>query len=146
MHIPDRIIVVGGLPRTGKTILRNTLGSHSQIAFTPTALNFFFWFSRERFFQRGGFQENLDFFLKEIWITEKWGLKDEKIDISGKSRQELFLAILDIYRSKFYPDKNYVGTYIHLSEEYFHTLIDWFGFERLRFLQIIRNPYENYSY
>ena len=145
MHIPDRIIIVGGLPRTGKTLLRNTLGSHSQIAFTPTALNFFYWFSNKSFTERGGFQENLEFFLRNTWIAEKWDIKDEETNNSGKSRRELFLAILDIFRTKFYPDRNYVGTYIHLSEEYFHTLIDWFGFERLRFLQIIRNPYENYS-
>lgn len=145
MHIPDKIIVVGGLPRTGKTILRNTLGSHGQIAFTPTAFNFFYWFSKESYANRGGFQENLDYFLKNNWISEKWGIKNEKINIIGKSRKDLFLALLDIYRSKYFPDRTYMGTYIHLSEEYFHTLIDWFGDERLRFIQIIRNPYENYS-
>ena len=81
--------MVGGLPRTGKTILRNTLGSHGQIAFTPTAFNFFYWFSKESYANRGGFQENLDYFLKNNWISEKWGIKNEKINIIGKSRKDL---------------------------------------------------------
>ena len=79
MHIPDRIIVVGGLPRTGKTILRNTLGSHSQIAFTPTALNFFYWFSREKCFKEVDFKKIQNFLSKKIGLAK-----------SGESKLEFF--------------------------------------------------------
>ena len=60
--IPEKIIVTGGLPRSGKTMIRDILGSHSQIAHVPSAFSFFHWFSEDKYKERGGFDENLDFF------------------------------------------------------------------------------------
>ena len=145
IQIPDKIIIVGGLPRTGKTILRNALGSHSQIAFTPSGFNFFYWFSENKFHARGGFDANLKFFFEECWISKTWRITQGSVLYTGKDRRDLYLVILEAFRQTYFKEKQYVGTYIHVSEEYFDTLIKWFGWERLKFIQIIRNPYDNYG-
>jgi len=141
----DRVIIVGGLPRTGKSILRNSIGSHSHIAFTPTGFNFFNIFNKKTYKQRGDFKENLNFFIKDHWQAKEWGINDLNPNINGISRKELYLSILELYRKKYWSKKRIIGTYIHNSEEYFDTLMDWFGYKNLKFIHIIRDPYDNYS-
>jgi len=145
ISIPEKIIIVGGLPRTGKTLLRNALGSHSQIAFTPSGLNFFQWCSEVMFQARGGFEENLNYFFDKDWKSKSWNITKDMVSYTGTDRRDLFLVILETYRQTYFPEKKYIGTYIHVSEEYFDTLLGWFGRERLKFIQIIRNPYDNYA-
>ena len=55
------------------------------------------------------------------------------------------MTILETYRKTYFPSKKYVAEYTHLSETHFDILVEWFGLERLKFIQIIRNPYNNYS-
>jgi len=145
MNNTDKIIIVGGLPRTGKSILRNSIGSHSQIAFTPTGFNYFGIFSEDRYNHRGSFNDNINFFINDHWQAKKWGINEIEPDINGNSRKDLYMSILELYRNKYWPERKYIGTYIHNSEEYFDVLIDWFGYKRLKFIHIIRDPYDNYS-
>ena len=141
----DKIIIVGGLPRTGKTLLRDALGSHSQVAFTPTGLNFFYLFSEKKYKDRGEFDRNLKYFLTKSWIAKEWGLDKISTDMTGQSRKDLYLSILELYRNRYWPQKKYIGTYIHNSEEYIEVLFKWFGYKKLKFIQIIRDPFDNYS-
>jgi hypothetical protein len=143
--IPNKIIITGGLPRSGKTIIRNALGSHSQVAFAPSGFNFFYYFSKENYNKRGGFSENLDFFFNDCWKSKSWSLTRDMVGNTGINRRDLYLTILETYRKNFFPGKKYIGEYTHLSEEYFDTLVSWFGLEKLRFIQIIRNPFDNYA-
>ena len=145
VDLPEEVIIIGGLPRSGKTMLSNALGSNSQIAIPPSALNFFYWFSEEKFRSRGGFEENLDFFFRSCWKSEAWNLTREMILESGGDRRDLYLVLLESYRRAYFSEKKYVGEYTHVVEEHFDTLVDWFGLERLKFIHPIRNPFDNYA-
>lgn len=143
--VPDKIIVFGGLPRSGKRILSGVLGSHSQIAIPESALNFFYWFGDEAYRARGGFEENLDFFFESCRKSRAWNITRDMVTESGADQRDLYLVLLETFRRAHFPDKKFVGEYTHMSEEHFDRLVDWFGLDRLRFLQIIRNPYDNYA-
>ena len=143
--IPDKIIITGGLPRSGKTIIKNVLDAHSQVAHVPSGFNFFYWFSKDRYEQRGGFEENLEYFFQYCRKSKSWGLTREMVNYGGSSRKDLYLVILETYRAIYHPSKKYIAEYTHLSEIHLNTLIKWFGMDRLKFIQIIRNPYDNYA-
>ena len=143
--IPDKVIVIGGLPRSGKTILTGVLGSHSQVAVPESGLNFFHYFGDEDFRSRGGFEENLDYFFESCRKSKTWRLTRDMFTESGSDQRDLYLAMLQAFRTAHVPDKKYVGEYTHMSEEHFDRFVGWFGLERLRFLQIIRDPYDNYA-
>lgn len=145
IDLPEKVIIIGGVPRSGKTMLSNALGSHSQIAIPPSAFNFFYWFSEEKFESRGGFEENLDFFFRSCWKSEAWNLTREMVLESGYDRRDLYLILLEGYRRAYFPKKKYVGEYTHVIEEHFDTLVDWFGLKRLKFIHPIRNPFDNYA-
>ena len=145
IDLPEKVIIIGGLPRSGKTMLSNALGSNSQIAIPPSAFHFFYWFSEAKYKSRGGFEENLDFFFRSCWKSEAWNLTREMVLESGCDRKDLYLLLLESYRRAYFPEKKYVGEYTHVIEEHFDTLVDWFGLERLRFIQPVRNPFDNYA-
>jgi hypothetical protein len=142
---PDKVIACGGLPRSGKTIISGVLGSHGQIAMPQSALNFYYYFSAEAYNSRGGFEENLDFFFESCRKSESWNITRDLVTESGVDRRDLYLILLETFRNAHFPNKKYVGEYTHLSERNFDTLVGWFGLERLRFIQIIRDPYDNYA-
>ena len=143
--IPDKVIIIGGLPRSGKTILSGVLGSHGQIAVPQSALNFFHYFGDEDYRSRGGFEENLEFFFKSCRKSKSWGITRDMVPQSGSDQRDLYLILLETFRRSHFPQKRYVGEYTHMSEENFDRFIAWFGLEKLRFLQIIRDPYDNYA-
>jgi hypothetical protein len=142
---PDKIIITGGLPRSGKTIIKSVLNAHSHVAHVPSGLNFFYWFSKDKYENRGGFEQNLDYYFQHCRKSKSWGLTRDMVHYTGSTRKELYLIILETYRSAYHPTKKYIAEYTHLSEVHLDTLIDWFGMDKLRFIQIIRNPYDNYA-
>ena len=143
--IPDKVIIIGGLPRSGKTILSGVLGSHSQVAVPESGLNFFHYFGDEDYRTRGGFEENLHYFFESCRKSKSWGLTHDMVAGAGDGQRDLYLTLLETYRQAHFPDKKYVGEYTHRSEENFDRLVGWFGLDRLRFLQVIRNPFDNYA-
>ncbi len=143
--VPDKVIIIGGLPRSGKTILSGALGSHSQIAIPESALNFFHYFGDEDYRSRGGFEENLDFFFESCRKSKSWRLTRSMVTGSGDSQKDLYLTLLETFRQAHFPDKKYFGEYTHMSEDNFDRLVGWFGPDRIKFLQVIRNPYDNYA-
>ena len=143
--IPDKVILIGGLPRSGKTILSGVLGSHSQVAVPESGLNFFHYFGDEDYRARGGFEENLDYFFESCRKSKSWRLTRDMVTESGTDQRDLYLALLQAFRTAHFPDKKYVGEYTHMSEENFDRLVGWFGLDRMKFLQVIRNPYDNYA-
>ena len=143
--IPDKVIVIGGLPRSGKTIVSGVLGSHSQVAAPESALNFFHYFGDEAYRSRGGFEENLDYFFQSCRKSKSWNITRDMVTEPGADQRDLYLILLETFRRAHFPNKKYVGEYTHMSEEHFDIFVDWFGLDQLRFLQIIRNPYDNYA-
>ncbi|MBW8039162.1 MAG: sulfotransferase [Planctomycetes bacterium] len=141
----DKMIIIGGLPRSGKSLLRNLIGSHSQITILPSGFSFFHYFSEKKFSERGCYQDNLDFFFESYRKNKKYKITKETMVGKGNNRRDLFINIIESYRRAHYPHKKYAGVYNHVVEEYFDTLIEWFGFEGLKFIQIVRNPYDNYA-
>jgi len=137
--------VIAGLPKSGKRLLVNMLGSHSDIAIPPTGLAFQNIFSEKNFAARGGFDANLDFLVNSWYKNKTLNLQKEDFKILGQSRKDLYLSLLEAYRTKYFPHKRYSGEYSHHTEEHFNTWIDWFGFNKLKFMYVIRNPFENYA-
>lgn len=143
--LPEKVIVIGGLPRSGKTLLRNLLGSNSELAIPPSAFNFFCYFNDGDFAERGTYDENAKFFFDSAWKSGAFGLTEEMLVGTGETPRDLYVNILESYRQAHFPAKRYVGEYTHLEEEYFDKFVEWFGLERIKFIQVIRNPYDNYA-
>ena len=141
----EKVIIIGGLPRSGKTLLSNVIGSNSQIAIAQSALNFFHYFSRKKYKERGDFAANLDWFFHSCRKSEALGIIREDVILTGVTRKDLYMVLLDTFRQKYFPEKKYYGEYTHLIEENFPILIDWFGIEKIKYIQFIRNPYDNYA-
>jgi hypothetical protein len=144
-HLPEKLFVVCGLPRSGKTMISKVIGSHSQIAVPGSGFNFFYWFDEEKFRARGGFAENLDFFFKECRKSESFKMSPGSVDNTGEDQRDLYCSLLDGFRKSNFPEKKYYGEYSHLMEENFDQLVQWFGPERLKCVQIVRNPIDNYA-
>jgi len=144
--MPDeRIIVIGGMPRCGKTSLSEGLSARISIAFPPTEFSFFRYFDEDKFTSRGGFEENLEFFFDKCPKSRQWNLARDRIRAKGVSAKDLYGILLQSFRESYAPDTLYVGELTPFSEQHFHTLLTWFGEERVRMIQIVRNPYLNFA-
>jgi len=145
IELPEKLIIIGGLPRSGKTMLSNVIGSNSQIAIPQSGFGFFNFFSEEQYKSRGGFNENLDFFFDSCWKSKSWKINRKMVVETGCERKDLYVVLLDTYRKAYFPERKYPGVYDHVAEEHFDKLVDWFGHERLKFIHPVRDPFDNYG-
>ncbi|MFC1499308.1 hypothetical protein ACFLS1_12675, partial [Verrucomicrobiota bacterium] len=105
----------------------------------------FRYFSEDKFKRRGCFDENLKYFINDCPKSKQWDLEKDSIKEKGVSSKELYLILLNAYREKHHPDKSFVGELSPFLEQHFPTLIDWFGNENVRMIQITRNPFLNFA-
>ena len=59
-----QIVLLTGLPRSGKTLIKNLLSLNDDIQITEKELFFFRYFDDESFSNRGNYKDNLNFLLK----------------------------------------------------------------------------------
>lgn len=135
---------IGGMGRSGTTLVAQLLGSHSQIAVPPTELRFFGPEFGARLDVRMGIPGRREFerlarMLHRARVHE-WELDEEELVAAARkaecSYRELFVLVLDLYRRKV--GKPRIAEKTPLYERHLHVLDDWFG--DYRFVHMIRNP------
>ncbi len=140
-----KIIVISGMPRSGKTSLSEGLSRTIPIVFPPTEFSFFRYFSEDKFIKRGGFRENLAYFISTCPKSKQWNLTLDMIRDKGHSARDLYIILLMAFKDRYSPDKTYIGELTPFCEQHFYTLLEWFGEERVRMIQIVRDPYLNFA-
>jgi len=137
-------ILIGGIPRSGTTMMARMLGSHSEIAIPPTELGFFErMFATE--FRRPEALDGRDDFehrLRHLYARKlhEWSLDEgELLEASREAEptwRGLFVFVLDQYRLQV--GKSCFGEKTTTYERWFDVLDSWF--DDYRFVHLIRNP------
>jgi len=140
-----KIIAIGGLPRCGKTTISSGLAQRISIAFPPTEFTFFRYFSEDKYTKRGNFEDNIEYFFNSCPKSAQWNLTREMIREKGNSAKDLYVILLQAFKENYFPDKYFIGELTPFLEQHFNTLIEWFGPDRVRLIQIVRNPYLNFA-
>ena len=134
-------VIIGGINRSGTTLMRRLLGSHSQIAIPPDELCYF----RDGVDPRAPLagREELERDLRELLATpkvRKWGLDEEEALAAAReaevTHRGLYTLLLDLYRRK--AGKPRVGEKTVGNEFKLDLLDSWFG--GVRFVHVVRNP------
>jgi Sulfotransferase family len=143
-------IFIGGMPRSGTTLLAQLLGSHEEIAIPPTELGFLRVatfgpdFDPRRPIRSR--QELIDHLrhLSAGPIAE-WGLDEDRLIASTDSVElsfrGLFVYVLESFRRS--AGKPRVGEKTPLYERHLDVLQEWFP--DYRYVQLIRNPIDTLS-
>jgi hypothetical protein len=143
------LVLVGGLPRSGTTLMGKLLGSHSQIAVAPTELGFFDRMFGARFDPRrpmSGHAE-LEQQLRRLHARKlhEWQLDEEALVAASRELEPtyrtLFVLALDAYRQSV--GKIWMGDKTTTYERWFGVLDEWF--DDYRFVHMIRNPIDAWA-
>jgi hypothetical protein len=143
------LVLVGGLPRSGTTLMQKLLGSHSQVAVPPTELGFF-----DRMFGAGfdprrpmsGHVE-LEQRLRALHARKlhEWHLDEEALVAASRdiepTYRALFVLVLDTYRQSV--GKIWMGDKTTTYERRLDLLDEWF--DDYRFVHMIRNPIDAFA-
>lgn len=137
-------VFVGGLNRTGTTLMSRIVGSHSGIAVPPSEFLFFGKSAATPVRDRLDFEHRLRHILSWPRVLQ-WQL-DERL-VLERSRQwppnarSLYLLPLDAYRRRL--SKRQIGEKSVLNEFRLGTFEEWF--EDYRVVQMIRDPLATYA-
>jgi Sulfotransferase family len=137
-------ILIGGLPRSGTTMMGRLLGSHSEIAIPPTELGFFDRMFGPEFARREPLHGREDFErrLRHLYARKlhEWSLDEVELLESSRAVEAtwrgLFVFVLDRYR--LHVGKSRFGEKTTTYERWFDVLDSWF--DDYRFVHLIRNP------
>lgn len=122
----EKVVLIGGIGRSGTTLARRIVGSHSRIAMAPAELKFAS--------KRGEGRP-----VREILSNEKLGQWEiELSDLYDRDPGEAFVTALRRYRDKL--GKDICGEKSTYYEFYYPELERWLkGFD-FRFIHLLRNP------
>jgi len=139
-------IFIGGLRRSGTTLLRKILGSHSQISMLPTELNFLERIYDGKLLDNDRFVNALERSVNHLH-NKGCNLSRGKVlaelkDVE-RSWPNLFIAILEAYRKN--QGKQICGEKSPLYEFYYPILKDWFPDTGLFLIHMVRNPVDCYA-
>jgi hypothetical protein len=138
------IFLITGLPRSGKTLLKNLLSLSDQIAVTPTEFFYFRYFNKKNFYHRGSYLDNVNFLFEKCSISKKWLLNKENFNFEGVNQKDLYLNIIDNYIKNHHKNKNIFLDNSPDSISYFNDYINWFG-ENFKCIYIVRNKIDNFN-
>lgn len=146
-HYDKCKLIIGGPNRSGTSLLRSMVGSHSQVS-TPHLETKLHYHIRNQAIKNSS---DVDYgvILKTILELPKIksldldsNLVQNKFTLYGNNEQSIYFAILENLAEKnnkpFYAEKT---TY---NEHYFETYYRWFG-DSLRFVYIIRDPLNTFA-
>jgi hypothetical protein len=141
---PDRVLLIGGVKRSGTSLMRNLIGSHSDIAIPPVEFGFFIDYSVAEFDHPDGYSKAVEKFNKGS-RPERWSLRGEAVGETGRTARDFYCAALDTYRRANKPTARYFGDKSTFIEREFERYREWFGLERIRFIHMVRNPFDCYA-
>jgi hypothetical protein len=121
-------IVIGGMARSGTNLTRRIIGSHSQVAIPPAEFQFF-----KRYHQGKSVQQILS--NKRL---AQWEL--ELSDLYALEPRQVYIKTLQRYADQL--GKKIPGEKSPYNEFYLDTIESWLeGFE-LKFILMVRNPFD----
>lgn len=121
-----KIVLIGGMPRSGTNLTRRLIGSHAKIAVPPVELNFFHKYVRGK---------NVETILSGQRLAQ---LGIDLSELYALEPKEAFITTLMRYRDSV--GKEIAGEKSPLNEFYYDLIQDWLqGFE-VKFIHLIRNP------
>jgi hypothetical protein len=138
------MVLIGGVKRTGTSLMRNLVGSHSDIAIPPVEFGFFTDYRHKDFATDDGYARAIARFRSGS-RPERWALRDETIAEDGHTARDFYCAALNAYRRSNKPEARFFGDKSTFIEFEFDTYREWFGLERIRFIHMVRNPFDCYA-
>jgi Sulfotransferase family len=144
MREPQTPVWVGGINRSGTTLMARILGSSSALAVPPSEFLFFGRRAAAEPADRVEFERRLAEILRWPRVRE-WGLDDREVIAHSRSwpatARSLFLLPLEAYRAR--TGKPRLGEKSVLNEFRLDALRAWLGDFRL--VQMIRHPVAAYA-
>jgi hypothetical protein len=137
-------VFVGGINRSGTTLMARILGSHSALAVPPSEFLFFGKGAASEPVDRADFERRLAEILRWPRVRE-WGLDErevlERSRTAPATARSLFVLPLKAYRSLV--GKSRIGEKSVVNEFRLDTFDAWFG--DYRFVHMIREPIATYA-
>jgi hypothetical protein len=124
--VKKRFVLIGGVSRSGTSLVRRVIGSHSRIAITPREFKFF---------------SQLEDGASVAQILARESLKEWNTDFSGLHSlepREAFVTALLRYAEE--TGKEIPGDKTPHYEFHYDLVRKWLQGYDLRFLQVVRNP------
>lgn len=122
----EKLIVIGGMPRSGTNLVRRIIGSHSTIAIPPAEFNFLQKVSRGVPLRR----------ILASRRLQSWQIPLD--DLADESPREAYIEALRRY-ARLHGKCDF-GEKTPLNELQSHLLDTWFPGDALKFVQMVRNP------
>jgi hypothetical protein len=124
----DKFIIIGGMPRSGTNLARRIIGSHSKIAIPP---------SEFRFLDQAAEGRSVSEILANERL-ERWDV--DLSDLRSQGHREAFVGSLMRYAQ--HAGKEIPGEKTPLNEFYYDVLEEWLGGFELKFVHLVRNPFD----
>lgn len=124
-----KMIFIGGAPRSGTNLTRRIIGSHSKIAVTPGEFQYL------KQYVRGRTVEQILTGNKQL---KRWGI--DLSDLYDLPPREAFITALERYAESV--NKEIPGDKTPFNEFYFDLLEYWLTDRDLRFICLVRNPFD----
>jgi hypothetical protein len=141
-------IIVGGLPRSGTTLVGRLLGSHSEIAVPPGELGFFnvLWRPGDPADRPMEGRAELDLRLQRLLArVVPWGFTEDEVREAARdlrpTYRDLFVFALDLYRRRV--GKPRAGEKSVYNHQWLGVLDTWF--DDYRFVHVVRNPVDAFA-
>jgi hypothetical protein len=124
-------VLIGGMPRSGTTLIETVIGSHSRIAIPPGD----FPFAEQA--ARGLTVEKIFSLLRKKQTWDLWRIK-EFSSVLELDHGAAFRSALALYAEAM--GRDIAGAKAPYSEFYLDLYEDWLADHELRFISVIRNP------
>ena len=130
---PGKFILIGGMPRSGTTLIETIIGSHSRISIPPGDYPFAEQHARGLPVQR---------IFEILRSKETWGLwKQTDFDsLLDKNHGHAFRQSLIDYCTA--AGKDIPGCKSPYNEFFFDTLLSWLDDFDVKFVHVVRNPFD----
>lgn len=124
----EKIIVIGGMARSGTNLTRRIIGSHSQIAIPPAEFQFF-----KKYHQH----KNVEQILSNKRLAD-WNV--DFSDLYSLDPREVYVKALQRYAQQ--AGKDIAGEKSPYNEFYLDTIESWLSDLDLKFVLMVRNPFD----
>lgn len=125
----SRLVLIGGMPRSGTTLAQRIIGSHSKIAIPVGEFKFFHGYASGKS-------------VKEILTTNRW-VRLWGVDLSdlySREHQDAFINTLVRYTESV--GKEIPGEKSPRNEFYYDIIQEWLKDFELKFIHLVRNPFD----
>lgn len=133
MNQPGKFVLIGGMPRSGTTLIETIIGSHSRISIPPGDYPF------AEQYARGLSVRRIFDILQSKRTWELWEHQDFDA-LLDKSHGHAFRQSLIDYSASI--GKDIPGSKAPYSEFFFETYQSWLYDDDVKFVHIVRNPFD----